>query len=402
MTDLIDNSAPDIVEIAPVNDGLNSMQGEGVQPEAVEEKTDVKAEKPSLDETLKKAFKDSEEKAKEKADKPELKPKDEAIAPKTKDKPVVEPAAEKPVADEKVRSESKPSEGKRFESAPSRMLPEASQRWANVPNEVKAEVYRAFDDFEREKETLQEHVKFREELKEYEDLGKQHGVSVKQALDNYVNIERKFSESPSDGFKQLLGNLQMQPQQAISHILSAFNVSPQALAQHMHQQPEMYTAPQRAQQSQQQQPQQSNPLEHKIAQLEQRLNQKEQEQAVSAVVPVITNFATDHPDYYALESKIAEILKSGIIDTIHGDSLPVDKKLSEAYRMAGGQGSSSRFDQQDDNQQHSRAEKRPVNPDAGKLSIGGSSGGGDFKSNSKKKPHASIDDALKNAMRRAL
>jgi len=390
------DTAPDIVEITPAEVGLNPMTGDGPAPEAEQKPESVEEkpkEKPSLDDTLKKAFKASEEKSKEPVEKPA-----KEVAPKAEAKPVEESVAEKPAADEKVRAEKKPSEGRKFESAPSRFIPEASAKWANVPNEVKSEIHRAFEDFEREKQTYSEHVKFREELKEYEDLGKQHNVTIKQALENYVGIERKFAADPAEGFKQLFSNLNMQPQQAISHILRAFNVSPHALAQHISENPNSYV-------SQMRQPapvqQQQNPLEQKIAQLEERLNTKEQEQVISQTMPIIQRFADDHPDYYHLQDKIAEILKSGIIDKIHGDSLSADKKLSEAYRMAGGSEPASRYDNTEDSQLHSRAEKRPVNPDAGKLSIGGSPNAGDIKSTTRKKAAPSIDDALANAIRRA-
>jgi hypothetical protein len=399
---MTDNTAPDIVEIAPAADGLNPMAGEGPTTEVVDEKP---KEKPSIEDSLKKAFKASEEKeANPKAEKPVSEKPVKEAAPKVEANNVEESAAEKPAVDEKARVEKKPSEGRKFDTAPSRMIPEASAKWANVPNEVKAEVYRAFDDFEREKQTYSEHVKFREELKEYEELGKQHGVSVKDALQNYVGIERKFYESPADGFRQLLSNMNMQPQQAISHILSAFNVTPQALAHHMAQNPQAYTAQPRQVQQPQQSPQVDpniSAIMQKIDNIESKFSSMDPNSPENKAVSTVQNFASSHPDYYDLEGKIAEILKSGIIEKIHGESLPVDKKLSEAYRMAGGQGSSSRFDGTEENQQHSRTEKRPVNPDAGKLSIGGSPNAGDIKSTTRKKAAPSIDDALANAIRRA-
>lgn len=406
-----DTVTPDIVEIAPSNDGLNPMSGDGPSPEEVVEKPE-KAEKPSLDDSIKKAFKASEEKQKtEKVEKAVSKeplakePVEKVAAEKnTSEKTVEESNADKTALEEKARVEKKPSEGRKFDTAPSRMIPEASAKWANVPNEVKAEVYRAFDDFEREKQTYSEHVKFREELREYEDLGKQHGVSLKQALENYVGIERKFAADPSEGFKQLFSNLGMQPQQAISHILRAFNVSPQALANHIGENPNAYVSqPRQVQQAPVQQQIDPNmaAIMQKMESIESKFNSIDPNSPENKAMNVVQSFAEQHPDYYNLETKIAEILKSGIIEKIHGNSLPVDKRLSEAYRMAGGQGPSSRSESLEDTQQHSRTEKRPVNPDAGKLSIGGSPTAGDIKSTTKKKTPPSIDDALANAIRRA-
>src|SRR5690606_17613847 len=138
-----------------------------------------------------------------------------------------------------------------------------------------------------------------------EELGKQHGVTLKQALENYVDIERRFYEQPEDGFRKLLSNLQMQPQQAISHILRAFNVSPQALAAHISQDPNSYVS-QQPQRQPQVQPQ-HNP---EVDALKQE-NKEMKEHIVSFMY--IQPFAKEHPRYYELEQDIAFFLQSGKI-----------------------------------------------------------------------------------------
>lgn len=395
----------DIVEIEPVDPGPNPLSSEG--PEPVEETVETeKAEKPSIDEALKKAMDSSKAKEADKAKDAAAKdaPKEEKPAPEPKQKaaPVDENAPEKD-AEEKARPDRRQSESRKFDTAPSRFIPEAGAKWANVPTEVKSEVHRVLENADREVQQYRESHQFREELKEYEEMGKQHGVSVKQALENYVGIEKKFYEDPASGFRQLLTNMNMNPHQAISSILQAYGGTPQELIQYITKNPQAY-----AQQPRQQQPRQDpaaqhvSALEQKIASLENKFVEQEKSVAVERVMPVIRNFAESNPGYYDLEPKIAEILKSGIIEKIHGESLPADKKLSEAYRMAGGSMSPSRSEPEGDDSQHSRTEKqRPVNPAAGKLSIGGSPSAGDIKSTTKKKSPPSIDDALKNAVRRA-
>lgn len=205
---------------------------------------------------------------------------------------------------------------------PARFLPRAKELWRNTPNEVQSEVSRIVREHETEVQQYRESHQFREELKEYEELGKQHGVTVKQALDNYVGIERKFAESPPEGFRQLLSNMNMQPQQAISHILRAFNVTPQALAAHINQDPNSYVS--RAPQVQQQVQPQHNP---EVDTLKQQITAM---QAQMAHQQYIEPFIQDHPRYHELEQDIAFFLQSGKIPA----NLSPAEKLEAAYDMA--------------------------------------------------------------------
>lgn len=205
---------------------------------------------------------------------------------------------------------------------PARFLPRAKELWRNTPNEVQSEVSRIVREHETEVQQYRESHQFREELKEYEELGKQHGVTVKQALENYVGIERKFAADPAEGFKQLFSNLQMQPQQAISHILRAFNVSPKDVGRHMAEYPQAYTA-QQPQMPQQVQPQ-HNP---EVDTLKQQITAMQTQMAHQQY---IEPFIQDHPRYHELEQDIAFFLQSGKIPA----NLSPAEKLEAAYDMA--------------------------------------------------------------------
>lgn len=386
-----------LVDIEPNHKPLSQHDDEYDYDDDIEDGEKASSD---LDDALNKAFDKAEGKDPEEEE-PKKKPEDEE-KPGKKDKPdsaekeelKAKDAALKP-AEEKARENPKPSEGKVKDPAPSQFLPEAREKWLNTPNEVKAEVRRFIEDAEREKQTYQEHVKFREELREYEEMGKQHNISIKQALDNYVDIERKMVSSPHEGFKQILTNMKMQPHEAISHILQAYGVRPEALAQHIAQSPQSYMPRQQQAQQPQQLPQLSA-LEQKIASLEKKLTEQETSSKISTVMPTIERFAASHPDYDELQPHIAKIIESGIIDSIHGTSLTLEQKLAEAYRMAGGR-SPSRSD--DNVPEHSHPEKK--RPNVGNLSIGGSPNAAGIKQSKSKKSPPSIDDALENAWRRA-
>lgn len=223
----------------------------------------------------------------------------------------------------KVQQAERKSENRERPEPPARFLPRAKELWRSTPNEVQSEVSRIVREHEEETRQYQESHKFREELREYEDLGKQHGVSIKQALDNYVGIERKFAEAPSEGFRQLLSNINMQPQQAISHILRAFNVTPQQLASHINADPNSYVSQQPQRQHQQVQPQHSpevDTLKQQITAMQAQMTHQQ----------YIEPFIQDHPRYHELEQDIAFFLSSGKIPS---NLSPADK-LAAAYDMA--------------------------------------------------------------------
>lgn len=333
MTDMVTDTAPLSTQLETTS--ASSPSGGGVVPNEPVEPVAVEPKKPeSVRDSLEaesKAITDAESKEQDdKADETKADKGNKEI--KAKEPVKVDPKADKSAASEqdadataqtKDQPQERKSEVRDRPEPPARFLPKAKEVWRNVPQAVQSEVSRMVQDHEQEVSQYRESHQFREELREYEAMGKQHGMSVKQALDNYVGIERTFSQNPSEGFKQLLGNMKMPPQQAISHILQAYGVSPQALAQHMVQQPEQYAAQQR-QAPQQQQPQEEN---SRVNQLEQQLidiqNQLAHQQFVEP-------FAREHPRYAELESDIAFFLQSGKIPA----NMSAAEKLAAAYDMA--------------------------------------------------------------------
>lgn len=298
--------------------------GGKITPPPVEE---AKAEAPAKAESVRDSLKAELDKAKEpeKVEKP-VKAEKVEEEPKPVTKTEVKSATpEKEVdASEQVKEQQteRKSEVRDRPEPPARFLPRAKELWRNTPNEVQSEVSRIVKEHEAEITQYRESHQFREELKEYEELGKQHGVTVKQALQNYVGIERKFAEAPPEGFRQLLSNLNMQPQQAISHILRAFNVTPQQLAQHISADPNSYVSqqPQRQQQVQSQHNPEVDTLKQQITAMQTQIAHQQ----------YIEPFIQDHPRYHELEQDIAFFLQSGKIPA----NLSPAEKLEAAYDMA--------------------------------------------------------------------
>src|SRR5690606_5156918 len=250
--------------------------GGKITPPPVEE---AKPEVPAKAESVRDSLKAELDKTKEpeKVEKPVKAEKlEEEPKPVTKTEAKSATSEEEVDASEQVKDQQteRKSEVRDRPEPPARFLPRAKELWRNTPNEVQSEVSRLVKEHEAEVQQYRESHQCREELRPFEELGKQHGVTLKQALENYVGIERKFAEAPSEGFKQLLGNLNMQPQQAISHILKAFQVTPQALANHIAQNPQAYVAPDRPV-VQQQQPR----VDPEVNQLKQQLTEMQVQMA---------------------------------------------------------------------------------------------------------------------------
>ncbi|WP_166015793.1 MULTISPECIES: hypothetical protein [Chelativorans] len=330
----------------PLSDQAPSVESvlEGELARLKEE--DVKAEKPEAKpekepkDAPKEAAKVEDDKAK--AEDKTAKQRDETGKFAKAEKPAeqVEAKAEKgapeqAAAERSAPEETRQSEGRKYAEPPARFLPEARTKWANVPNEVKAEFHRVSEEFERE---LQEHKQFREELREYEDLAKQHNVTVKDTMARYVAADRHLNQNFGQGVAQLMQMYGHNPAQGLSAIMQALGVTPQQFAEYVTKNPQVAAAPQspRPQAPQQQTlPPQMQELQREVQELKSQL-------VTQTVSPIIERFASEHPDYRTLEPQIVAVLKSGVIEELYGTGLSPERKLAEAYRIAGGNLSPSR------------------------------------------------------------
>lgn len=381
--------------IEPRGHDADPAQAAHKEPDAPEPKepSEPKAKESHLD-TIKRAAADlekqnSEAKAEVKAE------------PKQPEEKSAEPEAKQPVkADgEPVPvKENKPSEGRKIVEAPARFLPKAKENWANTPNPVKEEVLRVIKEAETERAQYAEAKQFRDELAEYEEMAKQSGTTLKAALQNFVGIEQAFRTDEAAGFKHIMQNMQMHPLQAIGHILRAAGATPEQLVALIQNNPSALTslAPQQMPQRVQQQPQASQTqADPRVDQLERQLSEM-RAQAVAA--QVIEPFAREYPEYYAHEEHIAEILKSGIIEKLHGPGLSPRDKLEVALSMvAPNTRRSSQANQQVPVRDEPTSDAMPAVDLRGKKSVKGSpSSGADSMSRRKgsMSPHEAIAAAI--------
>lgn len=273
---------------------------------------------------------------------------------------------------ERRAEDDKRADDARRAEAPQRFTDEAKAVWRNTPREVKAEVERTIREFEAATEQHREAKQLHDEIKPYVDMARQAGVTVKAALDRYVAFDRQIAQDFGKGIASIAQDQGKSPVEAIGSLLRAYGLTPQQYAQHVAANPDAHqVAPQAPR----------DPMIEQVARQQwdimKRLETQDRNNAMQSVQSEIDNWAADKPDFASLETAIAEVIKSGIIERIHGEGLSMVQRLDVAYRMAGGQ-STKASDPQDIEPEHPpvTANTRSNGSDAGTLSIAGAPGGG--------------------------
>lgn len=223
----------------------------------------------------------------------------------------------------------KPSEGRKIIEAPARLLPQNKELWKGVAHPIREEWVRREQEYEQERSQFHEAKTFKEELAEYDTMARQSGTTVKDALKNYVSMEQALRNDPSTGFRTLLQNMNLHPTQAIGHIMQAVGITPQQLMEHMQRDPHAYTSLAQPRQVQQPQPQQRQ-ADPEVMALRQEMEQLRTERVTN---DVIIPFMKDYPEFTAHETEVVKVLRSGIIDELHGTTLSPRDKLEVALFM---------------------------------------------------------------------
>lgn len=294
-----------------------------------------------------------------KAEKPRAE--DGKFAKAQTEQPAVDAKADKgapeAAASERAAPEGRESEAQRYREPPARFLPEAREKWANVPSNIKAEFHRVSQEMEAETAKYRESHERYESVRQYDEVARTNGRELKDSLAKVVEIEQAIARNPITGLEAVLREIG--PRKADGSPLTLMEV-----AQHIVQNPQAY---QQAMQHTAPQPQQAPQKDPEIEALRSEI----QSMKAQAIIPVIDRFIDEHPDYHALEPQIEAILKSGVIEQIYGNGLSPVQKLAEAHRMAGGRAPSQSVAQQEQPAPvQSQPQARPVDPD-GQKSIKG-------------------------------
>lgn len=257
--------------------------------------------------------------------------------------------------------ERRPSEGQHREP-PARFLPEARAKWANVPNEVKAEFHRVSAEMEQESKQFRASHERYETLKPFDDLARSNGRDLRESLTKVNEIENALQRNPIAGLDAVLR--EVGPRKQDGSPLTIMDV-----AQYLTQNPQVYQARTSAQHMPE--PAAAPQANLEIEQLKAQVNSLVAAKEAEKYLPVVEQFSDGKPDFEAVAEAMETILKEGFVEKLFGSGLSHEQRMSEAYRMAGGQYLSSRSEA-DPLSAHSEATtERPVNPDAGKKSVRG-------------------------------
>lgn len=304
--------------------------------------------------------------------------------------------AEKPASERAEPDDKRASEARKYSEPPARFLPEGRAKWMNTPNEVKAEVHRVAQEYEQQAQQTKATVERYETIRQFDEQARANGRELKDSLAKMVQIEQSLARNPVMGLEMILR--EVGPRKPDGSPVSLHDI-----AQHVARlTPQQYAQNMGALQQQGQPQQRQAQVDPKVAQLEQKVAMMEGRLAEQAANPIIERFSAAHPDYHSLEQQIAIVLKSGIIENIHGTGLTPEQKLEQAYRIAGGQGPSSHPASTQQAPASVPPRDRPVDPAGQKSITGALNSRGDDPDDSDDAETDDIRTMLRKGMRRAV
>jgi len=250
--------------------------------------------------------KDGEAKGKAlEADKADAKPKEETKAElKAEDKPEAK-------AEPKAETEDKPG----HYQAPKKFLPDAQEKWLNVPRPVQRDIDNMTREHEAEVTKLREATERYESIRQFDELARSNGRELTKSLTKLNEIENLMESNPYAGLNMILQEIG--PRKPDGSAISLYDV-----AQYVAQQ-----GPEKWQQMVAQRPQQQERSNPEVEQLKQQIAQMQVQQTTQSVVEP---FKAQHPRFDELRDDIAMFLNSGRIPT----SLSAPDRLAVAYDMA--------------------------------------------------------------------
>lgn len=285
--------------------------------------------------------------------------------------------------DAAAKDDAKPAQSEgRADKIPSRLLPKEREVWANVPNAVKA----AWERMEREhteaSEQHKEAAEFREGLRQYDDMARQAGTTVKDALDRYVAIDKAIAQDFGRGLAQLVQGSGKNPVEAVAALMRASGVLPAQLGAYLQGQP---AQPRQQQPQQQAQDPVARQAMQEIQALKQQLAEQQQSNIRQVEADIITPHAAKYPRFAELQEPIAKLLSSGMIPA----------SLSQVERLEVAQDMAERMYPAPVSTRSGFAEPAGTSSDAGKKSVRGAPSSG-------KSSDAEIDNVtdLRDLLRR--
>lgn len=338
----------------------HAIKSDGPTPETPEPK--APREKVSLDDAVDRAL-------------DKAKPKE---VPAAKREPATKPEAEKPATETRPRGEGGKFAAKSAETPevgddepPARFSAEGKAAWKEAPEPIRRETQRALKELTQGIEKYRPAADFHESLKEYDEIARKEGTTVKAAMDQYTAISRGLQSRDMgqklDTIKDIFDHAGLDLHEFAS-IVSG-------------QTPDQRSTETSAEMRQMRQTIQR--LEQQLGGVTGQMRMTEEQQVAKSV----NDFAAQRPRFDELAEDIAFFLKSGRTQDI-----------AEAYTLAERLNPAPQTQQQADPAQQPVAAPAPLNPAGGKSISGSPLPGSDLRT--RKGPPPSLDEALDRAFAR--
>lgn len=356
-------TAPTTADITPLGDRPVSTNFSGDDNKAPQKVEVVQAKPKTAMDSLKEAQAKSDRNEKERVSR------ETANAP-VKTDPKVEAA--KPTENGKPAGPDESQTAKPKLEAPSRWTATAKAKWEALDDEVKAETSRTVSELEKGMNQYKARATQMDELKEYEDIAKQHGTTVAKGLANYVALDKSLqSQNPAEKLR------------ALDEVFKAAKVDKAEFARFVLQQ---------AQNPQAQQNPEVASLKAELAQLRQTVqgtSQTIEQQQRTQIESQVNQWMASKPHAAHLENEIAAYIGTGLqLNDAY------DKAVSDFQAKSAAMG----FIPQAPNAPVTTPAPQPQ-PLKGQKSISGSPGPGSYQATSK--PSNSPAEAVRRAMEAA-
>ncbi len=298
---------------------------------------------------------------------------------KTEAKPAEKPTGKATEADPKT---AEPPKAPAKIDPPARFDDAAKKEWDTAPESVRGATSRVVRELE---DGINEHLKRWEPLKPFDDLARQHGTSLPDALKRYISFEVALNRDPVDGLTRIAKDKGFDLQDVARKILGA---------------PAGQQQPGQAEPSADQRiimelRGQLNELRQQLGGVAQHLSQ----QQTNGLKQSITAFADAHADFDALAPDMTNIIRDA---KAQGREITVEAAYEQARQNAERLAASLGYVKQPDNAGVQTPTPAPDPAEAqtlerGQRSITGAPGPGSAAI----KRSSSIRDALASAMARA-
>lgn len=183
-----------------------------------------------------------------------------------------------------------------YSDPPTRFSPEAKATWKEAPEPVRAEVHRAFREWEQGIQKYRDDATAYADLKDYDALAKQHGTTIRATMDQYLRLSQTLqSRDPMPAIQELLRHAGMTVQDLVAHVSG--------------QQPEQASAgaAREIMELRNQVGQLQQQLQGELGQVKSTLQQQQQQ----GLLGEIQQFAADKPRFDELSMEIAAQVRAG-------------------------------------------------------------------------------------------